>query len=273
MRGRFCRIALFALTGVLSAGVLSGCVQMTRHSNTMIFGTNTSLGIKVGAEATATPGITVGYNRQEVVIMPLIANTADNGTFQGPCPQVVTDSTAGVLELPESCRLVGNESNDKDTYSVLASFGARFGSDVDSVGRAVDGQIAQYFATGIAAQKLAENGGAATVALGSAARANANTMGTERLLALIDSPEATDRFRKNVDMITQARQIIVTKISESTDLKADLKKMDDATGGATTFSDLCPLTATAKQCADAIANAGLLGMKASNWKAAADALN
>ncbi len=213
MRGRLCRIAFGALIG---AGALSGCVQMTRHSNTMVFGTNTSFGIKVGADASATPGITVGYSRQEAVIMPLVANTG--GTPEGllPCP-VGSDG-----ELPANCLLVGRSGSDeagrRDAYSVFASFGTKFAGNAST--REANGQIAQYFATGVAAQRLAE-AGPATVALGAAASTSsqpevqaiitAQSKGSEAvakkieqtdanglagLLGRIDTAALTDRFTR-----------------------------------------------------------------------------
>lgn len=167
----------------------TGCVQATRHSNTMIFGTNTSVGLKVGTDVAEIPGILVGYNRQEAVILPLVANTASTsatGTAGktlnrlDPCDikteiKVVTDDTPpqtiGKLE-PHPCLLVAIDKDGKarDSYSVLASFGANFGASQGGTGVNAQGGLAQYFATGMAAQLLALNGGAAVVATGEAAK-------------------------------------------------------------------------------------------------------
>lgn len=70
------RVAKLACSAALVLA-LSGCVQATRHSNAIVFGTNTSLGVNVGAGSTSVPGINIGYNRQEAVFMPLLANTRD----------------------------------------------------------------------------------------------------------------------------------------------------------------------------------------------------
>ncbi len=269
MRSRVCRIAF---TPLMCAIMLTGCVQMTRHSNTMVFGTNTTLGIKVGAEATSTPGITFGYSRQEAVVMPLIANTADNGTTQAPCPQVVADGTASVAQLPESCRLIGKDGADRtDTYSVLASFGARFGSELEPGNAKLDGQIAQYFATGIAARLLAENGGAATVALGGAAKANATAMGTERLLRLMNSPEAGVRVQADLQTMKQSKAAIIAKIAATPSYRPLLTAMDDAIG-LTTFDSTCPAIATATECAKHITDGGFLTRDAADWLKAAAAI-
>jgi uncharacterized cupredoxin-like copper-binding protein len=159
----------------------TGCVQATRHSNMMIFGTNTSLGLKVGTDVAEVPGILVGYNRQEAVILPLVANTAGDKKLNrlDPCEikgdiKVVTDGTSpqalGKLE-PHPCLLVAIDKDGKarDSYSVLASFGANFGAS-QGTGVNAQGGLAQYFATGMAAQLLALNGGAAVVATGEAAK-------------------------------------------------------------------------------------------------------
>lgn len=170
--------------------VLGGCVQMTRHSNTMLFGTNTSLGLKVGTDATSVPGILVGYNRQEAVVLPLVANTASHDVGKSnvlePCNvgnevKVVAGNPApnGKPPLPafvtHPCLLVatGKDKDTKDSYSVLASFGANFGAAGQADKVTAQGGIAQYFATGMAAQLLAYNGGASVVATGPAATKSA----------------------------------------------------------------------------------------------------
>lgn len=167
------RSGLFAL--VLASGatiVLGGCVQATRHSNTMVFGTNTTFGIKVGTATGETPKIVVGYDRQEAVIMPLVANTSsvDSPNLLKPCDMNATPT--GVVGKAEyavhPCSLVAFRDGAQDSYSVLASFGAEFSANASAAPEA-SGGLAQYFATGMAAQILALKGGAALVATGRAA--------------------------------------------------------------------------------------------------------
>ena len=183
------RSGLFAL--VLASGatiVLGGCVQATRHSNTMVFGTNTTFGIKVGTATGETPKIVVGYDRQEAVIMPLVANTSssDSPNLLKPC------NMTGEIKVPAGskgyavhpCSLVAFRDGAQDSYSVLASFGAKFNAKVDTSAQA-SGGLAQYFATGIAAQLLALTGGAAVVSVGEAATESAkkdNTAAASKLL-------------------------------------------------------------------------------------------
>jgi hypothetical protein len=162
----------------------SGCVQMTRHSNMMLFGTNTVVGLRVGTSAGQVPSVDFGYTRQEAVVMPLLANTRESSDRHAnqlsPCnvgtPVAAADGSDRTAIHP--CLFVGTNGAARDTYSVLGTFGAHFQGDSQGGttpgGRATaSGGLAQYFATGIAAQILAATGGAALVATGPAATASA----------------------------------------------------------------------------------------------------
>ncbi len=161
------------LAAIALLPLATGCVQATRHSNTMLFGTNTTFGIKAGTATGETPSIVVGYDRQEAVIMPLVANTAKNSNSNNlldPCDltkDVMVGGTAKYAVHP--CSLVAVNGKAMDSYSVLASFGAQF----DANGQGAKGGLAQYFSTGIAAQLLAATGGASVVATGNAAALSA----------------------------------------------------------------------------------------------------
>ncbi len=179
---------------------LGGCVQMTRHSNMMIFGTNTVVGIKAGVNAQSIPEVQVGFTRQEAVILPLVANvasqpvqtvTTDESDGKGMTRRTVTttggdknrlepcnlnDVHQGVPQpvvpggyLVHPCSLVGINGTALDSYSVLASFGGHFTTTAESGKAQAAGGVAQYFSTGIAAQTLALNGGASVVASSHAA--------------------------------------------------------------------------------------------------------
>jgi len=169
--------------------LLGGCVQATRHSNTMVFGTNTTVGVKVGRDVNQMPNVLIAYDRQEAVIMPLLANTGEkDGAWNklSPCPSITVAegarSATTAAELAQGngfshpCKFVGIRTGPdnfliQDSYSVLASFGAKLkGNGTDGTGAA---GLAQYFATGAAAQTLALNGGAAVIAVGDAAKAAA----------------------------------------------------------------------------------------------------
>ncbi len=148
---------LYKKIGVLGLIALTaGCVQATRHSNTMVFGTSTNVGLKVGQNVNQVPELLIGYDRQEAVIMPLWANTGDDQEGNGrnllsPCPIGDVEYGQGV----HPCGFVASRKNDEDSYaqdsySVLASFGAQ----IEGNGAGPEAQVglAQYFATGMAAQ-------------------------------------------------------------------------------------------------------------------------
>lgn len=179
---------------VMGAAVtaLSACSQMTKHSNMLVFGTNTSVGVNVGKDASQSPTIQIGINRQEVALVPLLANTKQSTKGQwvkelAPCPaDTKTPDGKGLTGIDlEGCKfvatsteteykfkddgtpvvdgsgkqLVSTKRHSADSYSTLASFGTR--SSGNEQGASV--AVAQYFATGVAAQKLAEDGGASVV--------------------------------------------------------------------------------------------------------------
>lgn len=158
-----------------SALLLSGCVQSTRHSNTMVFGTKTTLALKVGTTTGATPEIVVGYDRQEAVIMPLLANTVDKSKAPNnrlsPCDVSKPLDVTGAEFAVHPCSFVAVKGGSLDSYSVLASFGADFSAKAANSPEA-SGGLAQYFATGMAAQILAAKGGAALVSTSKSAAEN-----------------------------------------------------------------------------------------------------
>jgi len=131
------KLGLCSAMAALCLGALGAC-NTTPHNDVLIFGTDTSVGVDVGANATSggTPQISIGYQRKEAVWMPLLAN-ARHASNQ--------ENSGNLYE--------GQSSGSTDAYSVFASFGAELegGAGTAKVG------LAQFFATGIAAQKMAEN--------------------------------------------------------------------------------------------------------------------
>lgn len=149
--------------------LLTAC-STPKHTNTMIFGTNTKFGLDIGVDATSTtPTLSVGYKRQEAVWLPLVANKDSEGnayiakgklSLNGECLPLKKDETADCGGI---VRLAGEEGANRDTYSAFASFGLKFVAEGAPTTAKAEGGIAQYFATGLAARKLAEHGGAALV--------------------------------------------------------------------------------------------------------------
>ena len=148
------------LVAVIVMTTLGACSQMTKHSNTLVFGTNTTIGLKVGKDASQTPTVQIGYNRQEAAFVPLLANTSENSLNQLlPC----TNTNL------ENCHFrATSQYEDSDAYSTIASFGTQSTAGADEVGGSMN--VAQYFATGIAAQRLVESGGANVITAGEASK-------------------------------------------------------------------------------------------------------
>lgn len=232
----------------------AGCA-MPPHSNMMVFGTNTSLAVRVGASATSVPEISVGYSRQEAVLMPLVANkagTSGTGSSLIPCdvsaPVTVTGS-ARFLKHP--CLLVGQHGDSQDTYSVLASFGANIKGTgkKDEVGVGVG--LAQYFATGVAAQMLALSGGASVVAIGPAAQVSAdNRPSASAIQALMSTPSERATAELYVRDYQAAALPLIDKIASAPSkaiIDRELSKFETAVGATFKLWERCD---GPKSCAD-----------------------
>jgi hypothetical protein len=183
---------------------LAGCAA-PEHSNTLIFGTTTKVALDVSQDPTGAVGVTLGYRRQEAVWMPLLPN---QGKPNERAPAECKDKVGCPM-------FVGKEGDDHDTYSVFASFGGKGGggAGVAEAGARAEGQIVQYFATGLAARKLAE-GGAALV--NTTADPLTSMISPARRAAIVEGV-ARDRSRAN-DFAARV----------STNGKVDKAKLDKA---------------------------------------------
>lgn len=220
------RVAKLACSAALVLA-LSGCVQATRHSNTMVFGTNTSFGIKVGTDVAQVPGIQVGYNRQEAVILPLLANTSQShaaGVDGTPLNRLVPCPVPDIIlsgGQTHACQFVAVRGDARDSYSTLASFGAEFGGQ-QGTGLSAQGGLAQYFATGMSAQLLAATGGASVV------NANGNPPsdgGAAAANALFGTAADADASARRVSSYNALRSQISAKIAEASDKPTMLQKL------------------------------------------------
>ena len=263
-----------------------GCVQMTRHSNMMIFGTNTVVGVRAGVNATSVPEVAIGYTRQEAVILPLVANVSSTIGEGGTTAQTVTDKKTGNttetvttsggrlnrLEpcdmskpLDETglsddtrpfrvhpCALIAINDKMQDSYSVLASFGGNFDAtykDGTASGRV---GVAQYFATGMAAQLLALNGGAAVVS--STSKPPSDRTGPVTLSGL--SPTTADRI--DAIPIIKPYQLLRTAlagkigIAAQGDLASKFTAFQAAIGGLT--KNILAVCSTPDECATEVTN-------------------
>lgn len=204
---------------VLVCSTVAGC-HTPKHSNVLMFATTTKGGIDISYDPkTQEPNLVVGYKRNEGVWMPLLANLGTNGLEPGPIKAEVVDEEGEhvtTLEGAEGLMYVGKDEGHIDTYSVLASFGAKFDAKAQT-GAEASGGLAQYFATGLAARKLAEVGGASLVAVGEAAKASAQSAYGLRLekaaAALIE------------EQSTQIDKVMAEVVSAGSVDRAKLKQM------------------------------------------------
>lgn len=138
---------------------LTACAQLP-HNNVLLFGTDTKLAFDISSSATSggAPQLTIGYRRAEAAWVPLVANTriCKDGN-QEEC-EVITASEDGRAQALVAQDV--EEGKGKDALSVFASFGATFSGDAGPAAEGVSasGGLAQFFATGIAAQRVAKSG-------------------------------------------------------------------------------------------------------------------
>jgi hypothetical protein len=200
----------------------------------MLFGTNTHLGIRAGASASSVPEVNIGYARQEAVVMPLVANSLDNGTHQSPCDITQPISAGGAQFAVHPCLLVGVNGKAQDSYSVLASFGAQFDGQAQPDGTHAKGGLAQYFATGVAAQMLALKGGAAVVAVGEAAAeaAEHSDVSDQAIKAMYGDKKIYERGQAVRTAYDGFRERLLGKIAltPSADLPAKVAAFETAAG-------------------------------------------
>jgi len=208
---------------IASTVLASGWTLTVRHSNTLLFATNTQVALSVGTNATAQPDVTIGYKRQEAVVMPLVANYAPNPKEPG---KLVPCKSPQGPPAPE-CLIIGKNgtANAQDSYSVLASFGAKFGGRTDGTAPEASVGIAQYFATGVAAQLLAATGGASIISTAAQQPASAERAA---VVAAVMDPASAQRSALGAANYDRA-----VELGDAAGLKRNLI----ASNGATCFKD------------------------------------
>jgi hypothetical protein len=205
MRNCIAKVAILPFFAFLHA-----CGSTPEHTNTLIFATSTKFALDVSASPTGSPDFTLGYKRTEGVWMPLLANKKN---AKGVLEPAVCDSPSS------KCLYQGKDDKKTDTYSVFASFGANFsgGSQVgEGTGANVNaaGGLAQFFATGIAAQVIANQDPSRLVSVQPA---------DERLL------KATkERAEHAEDQQTQLQKILGAKYEENVALGKTTAKEREA---------------------------------------------
>lgn len=153
------RGSVIRLTAALGAVALTGACA---HNDVLVFGTSTTIGLNVETASTngAAPSIVLGYEREEAVWMPLLANGRDSNI--SPCTSndrtVCTPSGYPLEDAMYRSEITRDGRTNRDAYSVFASLGARFnGSANTNNGVNAGGGLAQFFATGNAALNISAN--------------------------------------------------------------------------------------------------------------------
>jgi hypothetical protein len=165
------------VASLLGMAALTGCASL-KHNDVLVFATQTKVALDVSASPIngGTPSFTFGYKREEGVWMPLVVNgrdsvvlassvrcTADGrNCFTVPAEALEAFNICARQQTADKClaalqgkvKYIGTADGREDTYSVFASFGGEFSGS--GGGKAA---LAQFFATGIAAQNLAKNAG------------------------------------------------------------------------------------------------------------------
>ena len=190
---------------LLAAISVSGCVN---HNDVLLFGTKTNFGVEISAtpDNGGIPEFIVGYKRREAVFMPLVVNGNDSKLIK-------SNTTEKLSDIKYTGSTTGT---DRDAYSVFASFGADVtgGSDGNSVG------LAQFFATGIAAQRLGQN----------PAVAKALSVQPPDSEALEQLNKLTELTLKKDESSDKLRTFLASDAANKKKLEAEMKKAGLATG-------------------------------------------
>jgi hypothetical protein len=167
------RFAAISGIATMSLIALGGCA-LPAHNNTLIFSVKRDLGIGVSTPSAAdqSVNITLGYKERQAAWVPLWANqvTGTTSTKSVHCSGPLLDAEKG-SKTSKECKdgpkfVAGSESskgnNDADdAYSTFASFGGDLTAAGDAGGKNanLNGKLASFFATGVAAQHLAKQTG------------------------------------------------------------------------------------------------------------------
>jgi hypothetical protein len=133
------RHAVRVFATLSTAALVSAC--STQGNTMLVFGQTQTVGISIGGSAT-DQGIsfTLGYQDRNFAIVPASVRQADGGATQ-------------VLSTVTSNGTRGRKSEGSDALSVLGQFSVETNSKTADVG------LGKFFATGLAAQKLADGFG------------------------------------------------------------------------------------------------------------------
>lgn len=184
------------------AAILVGC----GHGDAIIFASNKQIGIKVGVDSQKIPEVSIGYNGQDFALVPVHKKAAKAGeTSNSGSKSSGSEGNADggkVRKLSELGKYLATSGiNDKDAYSVYGSFVGKAQGGVKATNTAAKMELSQFFATGIAAQLLAKNAGAAMVNPKAKAPAEASAETARALAAYL--PQHEKRTAALLSYVTQ----------------------------------------------------------------------
>lgn len=230
MRDRRDRPGVTAAVGGLAL-LAAGCA----HNDVLVFGTSTTIGLNVQTAGTAAgPSIVIGYEREEAVWMPLIANGRDsrvancNPDAQGACRAPTEPYPLDQALYQSTIMSADGTTRRTDSYSVFASLGAKFNGDADRDGAHAGGGLAQFFATGNAALNVSNNEALVTaLKLGDGASqadaVEAAALSEERLEALRTEHETQESNIEYIVRCTNAGTPAWPDLVDGTSLSAPTK--------------------------------------------------
>ena len=156
---KYGRMRRLAGVGTVALAV-AGCA----HNDVLVFGTSTTIGANLETSGgQGAPSIVIGFERQEAVWMPLLANGVESqiaacrAVDGRTCPTPAPARTGSPSESMYQSTVRENGTVVRtDSYSVFASLGASFNGRANTGVEAGAG-LAQFFATGNAALNISEN--------------------------------------------------------------------------------------------------------------------
>lgn len=139
----------------IGALALSGCASDMPRNMPLVFGESITVGIGVGASAADNGGdFTLGFKSKDIAVIPVVVyDQAGNPTLvqaENDERNQAAKAVQGAGDSKTTTTKPAEKVSSKDALSVLGVFS----TDTSGTGRSVG--IGKFFATGAAAQRIAE---------------------------------------------------------------------------------------------------------------------
>lgn len=202
------------LAPFLTAALLMGCA-LPAHNNTLIFAVKRDVNLAVSTPSAADPefSINLGYKERQAAWVPLWANETTGGF--GEKKTMECTQGLGSSACMRSAKFVGDsdpggKGNDAhDAYSTFASFGGKVDTRVEGGSATVaqvNGNLASFFATGVAAQHLAKDASKMDLA---------GVRGDQNRKEKTSEQEADERLQKAVQADTRKSLEVLLEMTAS----------------------------------------------------------